>query len=225
MPLLNLSLQLPFLLLPIFISAVLTLNLTPNPNPNSSTVSFYSSEPASSSLKETASQQESSENVLIRFGDDAPQFWQVVNDGVMGGISQSRIRPLEAGHAVFEGVVSLENNGGFASIRTRASRPVDLSGFAGLTIHAKGDGKVYCLRIKTVENGRVTDYAWEARFTAGPEWQTHQLSFDDFRPVFRGRNLRGVPPLRSAAIFEIGLMIRDAQQGPFALEVMTLGVF
>lgn len=191
-------------------------------NPINSSVSFYSTNVPSPEKNDTSN---TAETVLIRFGHDAPQFWQVVNDGVMGGISQSRIRPLEAGHAVFEGVVSLENNGGFASIRTRASQPVDLSEFDGLSIKAKGDNKLYCLRIKTVENGRVTAYAWEARFTAGPEWETHRLSFADFRPVFRGRNLRDVPPLNTAAIFEIGLMIRDAQQGPFALEMMTLGVY
>tara|TARA_B110000196_G_scaffold262804_1_gene234824 strand:- start:34 stop:516 length:483 start_codon:yes stop_codon:yes gene_type:complete len=55
--------------------------------------------------------------------------WQIVNDDVMGGVSTSRFQILTNG-AVFSGVVSLENNGGFASVRSlpakknsRASTP------------------------------------------------------------------------------------------------------
>ena len=43
--------------------------------------------------------------------------WGIVNDGVMGGISQSNIYLNEANNIIFAGNVSLENNGGFASIR------------------------------------------------------------------------------------------------------------
>lgn len=56
--------------------------------------------------------------LIHRFDTPAStQNWQPINDGVMGGISSSQIRFDLAGHAVFEGVVSLENNGGFASVR------------------------------------------------------------------------------------------------------------
>jgi hypothetical protein len=58
----------------------------------------------------------------------------------MGGVSHSRLRHDAAGHAVFEGVVSLENNGGFASVR---SRPLDLGvpGAANYSLEVRGDGK------------------------------------------------------------------------------------
>jgi hypothetical protein len=41
--------------------------------------------------------------------------WRAIDDRVMGGISRSRLRHDPAGHPVFEGTVSLEHNGGFAS--------------------------------------------------------------------------------------------------------------
>lgn len=44
--------------------------------------------------------------------------WDAIDDRVMGGLSSSRLRHDPAGHAVFEGKVSLERNGGFASIRS-----------------------------------------------------------------------------------------------------------
>jgi len=47
----------------------------------------------------------------------------IVNDGVMGGVSQSGLRHDPQG-MIFEGQVSLENNGGFASMRS----PLGLKG-------------------------------------------------------------------------------------------------
>ena len=42
--------------------------------------------------------------------------WVIINDTVMGGRSRARI-DIENQHLVFNGYLSLENNGGFASIR------------------------------------------------------------------------------------------------------------
>ena len=50
--------------------------------------------------------------------DDAGEVaaWTTVNDPVMGGMSTSRIA-FGNGGLMFSGVISLENNGGFASAR------------------------------------------------------------------------------------------------------------
>jgi hypothetical protein len=57
--------------------------------------------------------------VLFDFSDSrATNAWQAIDDRVMGGISRSTLRHDPAGHAVFEGTVSLERNGGFASVRS-----------------------------------------------------------------------------------------------------------
>ena len=54
---------------------------------------------------------------------EAVRTGRIVNDGVMGGVSQSSLRPDPEG-MFFEGVVSLANNGGFASMRFPASFPL-----------------------------------------------------------------------------------------------------
>jgi hypothetical protein len=74
--------------------------------------------------------------------------WSAVDDAVMGGISSSRLRHDPDGHAVFEGVVSLDNNGGFASVR---SRPGELRapGAASYVLEVRGDGKRYKLNLRT----------------------------------------------------------------------------
>jgi NADH dehydrogenase [ubiquinone] 1 alpha subcomplex assembly factor 1 len=43
--------------------------------------------------------------------------WRIVNDGVMGGLSSSKAI-VEDDKIIFSGNVSLENNGGFASLRS-----------------------------------------------------------------------------------------------------------
>lgn len=56
---------------------------------------------------------------LIDFASPASVArWSAIDDVVMGGISHSRLDHDPAGHGVFAGVVSLERNGGFASVRS-----------------------------------------------------------------------------------------------------------
>jgi hypothetical protein len=73
--------------------------------------------------------------------------WGALDDVVMGGVSASsfQISPTagEDGGPVglFKGYVSTDNNGGFASIRSRNFEPPqDLSAYEGFEFRLKGDG-------------------------------------------------------------------------------------
>jgi NADH dehydrogenase [ubiquinone] 1 alpha subcomplex assembly factor 1 len=58
--------------------------------------------------------------LLVAFDGPASVLpWSAIDDAVMGGLSSSRLLFAAAGHADFIGTVSLANNGGFASVRTR----------------------------------------------------------------------------------------------------------
>ncbi len=163
------------------------------------------------------------ETTLIDFSETVANSWQIVNDNVMGGISRSSFRMHEDGYAVFSGTVSLENNGGFASVRAQTRSAADLSDFNGLSVRVLGDGKTYCLRLRTVENGRLTWYSYETRFkTKIGEWETYFLPFSDFKAEFRGTPVRGNPKLNADAVAEIGFMIQDKQEGSFRLGVSKL---
>jgi Complex I intermediate-associated protein 30 (CIA30) len=77
----------------------------------------------------------------ILFDFQAPNnspAWRSVNDDVMGGVSTSSFQILTNGGAVFSGVVSLENNGGFASVRSSPARH-DLTGSRSFVIRLRGD--------------------------------------------------------------------------------------
>jgi hypothetical protein len=160
---------------------------------------------------------------LIVFNENITGRWQIVNDGVMGGLSQSTLVRNERGNAVFMGDVSLRNNGGFASVRTQM--PFNLQDFDGFVVRVKGDGKVYCLRIRTAQGNFLTRYSFEARFQTNGEWQEIYVPFSEFKPVFRGSQLRNVPDLDRNSIAELGFMIRDGQEGRFNLEIESISAY
>ena len=61
--------------------------------------------------------------ILFNFENtDAAKGWQSVNDGVMGGRSDGHFKLTDDKAMQFFGTLSLENNCGFASIRTRPSK-------------------------------------------------------------------------------------------------------
>ena len=144
---------------------------------------------------------------------DAP--WRSIDDTVMGGRSSSMMR-IEEAQAVFSGTVSPENGGGFASVRSRPADH-DLSGFRGVVIRVRGDGKIYGLRIKTDRGFDGVNY--QASLASGENWEEIAISFDEFQPVFRGRLVPGHPALDSASIKSFGLIISREQYGPFRLEI------
>lgn len=147
--------------------------------------------------------------------------WHAIDDRVMGGISSSRLRHDPAGHAVFEGTVSLERNGGFASIR---STPADRGRPAAQTcfIEARTTGKRHKLNLLTDDAFDSINY--QASFDPGATWQTLHIPLSAFRATFRGREVPGAPALDPARIRQVGLMIAERQAGAFALEVRRIGL-
>lgn len=160
---------------------------------------------------------------LFDFSDpSATNAWHAIDDRVMGGISSSTLRHDPAGHAVFEGAVSLEQNGGFASVR---SSP-DERGQAGATtclIEVRGGGKQFKLSLLTADGFDSLNY--QASFAPkGADWQILHLPLADFRASFRGRAVTDAPPLAAARIRQVGLMIAARQAGPFELHIRRISL-
>lgn len=143
--------------------------------------------------------------------------WPATNDAVMGGISDGRSEITRDGILRFSGRVSLENNGGFASIRS-ASMERDLSAYDGIVIRVCGDGKRYALTIRT--DVRIRAGSYRVKFdTEADGWHELFLPFADFRATSFGKELPDAPPLDPRRIRSFGFLISDKQDGPFALEV------
>jgi monofunctional biosynthetic peptidoglycan transglycosylase len=142
--------------------------------------------------------------------------WQVVNDDVMGGVSASGFH-LTNGVALFRGKVSLDNNGGFASVRSLPARH-DLAGSDTFVVRVRGDGRRYKFTARTDRSFDSAIYQCVFATKEG-QWEEHRLPFKQFVATFRGRVLSSEPPLNAAKVTSVGFLISDKQEGPFQLEV------
>jgi hypothetical protein len=162
-------------------------------------------------------------SLLLDFDDDVEiAQWTPVNDVVMGGMSRSAFELAAPGIARFRGVVSLENSGGFASVRT-APRGWNSSEVSAFVLRVLGDGHAYKFTLRTDDGFDGVQY--QSRFTppAG-EWQEARLAVASFAATFRGSSVPGSAPLDPARVRALGLMISDRQAGPFELLVDWIGV-
>jgi monofunctional biosynthetic peptidoglycan transglycosylase len=155
--------------------------------------------------------------VLVNFTEQDEARWSIVNDGVMGGRSSSDIELTDQGTGLFSGFVSLENNGGFASVRA-TFQSLDLSAYQGVTLKVRGDGRRYQLRFRM--DGSFDGVAHGTGFdTVAGEWVEIDLPFGGFQPTFRGRVPRGAGPLDPSRIRQMTFLIGDKKEGPFNLEI------
>ena len=162
--------------------------------------------------------------VIVNFDDPINSFeWIVINDNVMGGVSRSRVSLNPEGHMLFNGNVSLENGGGFASVRSSYEN-WGIENFDGFVIKVSGDGKYYQFRCRM--GNSFDGVAYRHYFQTNNEnWQEIRLPFSKFVPTYRGRILTDATPLDPKAISNLGIMISDKQSGNFNLKIAWIGVY
>jgi monofunctional biosynthetic peptidoglycan transglycosylase len=161
--------------------------------------------------------QESEMKTVVDFTRPDEVRWNIVNDGVMGGLSSSDLELTDAGTGLFSGFVSLDNNGGFASIRA-TFQSMDLSAYQRVRLKVRGDGRSYQLRFRL--SGSFDGVSYTSTFETRPgEWMEIDLPFETFQPTFRGRVPRGAGPFDPAKIRQMGVLIGDKKEGSFELEI------
>lgn len=145
--------------------------------------------------------------------------WVIVNDTVMGGRSNSRV-DIKDGTFSFSGLLSLENNGGFASVRRVENGKQWLSN-KSIQIEVKGDGREYKLRFRT--NQGLDGVSYSASFkTKSGETSVFQFNASDFVPQYRGRLVPDAPALDFANISQLGFLLGDGNPGEFTLLVKRI---
>ena len=164
------------------------------------------------------------DSVIVNFGDTINSVeWRVVNDDVMGGVSRSKVNINPEGYMLFDGNVSLDYGGGFASVRS-SYKNWGIGNFDGFVIKVWGDGKSYQFRCRMGNN--FDGVAYRHYFQTNNEnWQEIRLPFSKFVPTYRGRILLDEIPLDPRAIRNLGVMISDKQSGNFSLKIAWIGVY
>ena len=146
---------------------------------------------------------------------NANQRWYVINDSVMGGVSNSQVTQTQES-LLFTGNVSLDNNGGFASIRTELN--TQSQNTKAIALRVKGDGQIYQLRLRTTNylDGAAYTHSFK---TVKNEWVDINFAPSDFTLTYRGRVLEQQPIIDFDDIKQLGFMIAGKQEGKFKLEV------
>jgi len=138
--------------------------------------------------------------------------WRVVDDVVMGGRSSGNFELSEKGHGMFHGSVSLENNGGFSSVRYPFER-IALGEKTVAILKVKGDGKDYQFRVK---HNQSDYYSYITTFQTTGEWETIEIPLKELYPSFRGRTL-DMPNFNHNSIEELTFLIANKKAQDFKL--------
>jgi len=149
--------------------------------------------------------------------------WTITNDVVMGGKSQSQMILTPNGTSLFQGSLSLENQGGFASARLE-NLTANLSPYTGISIRGRGDGKHYQFRLHTTAEGQEITYRHTLDTEPGT-WATFRFPFADFEPISRGTVLKQAPPLMPENVAGVGFLISGGQSGDFRLEISWIKAY
>lgn len=145
--------------------------------------------------------------------------WQIVNDVVMGGRSESGFYLNEEGNAVFKGYVSLENNGGFSMVKN-IFPTIEVNEFSKILLKIKGDGKRYQFRVKSNTNEA---HSYVSHFLTSGDWQIIEIPLSELYPTFRGRKL-DIPSYPGEVMEEIAILIGNEKTESFQLEIKWIAL-
>lgn len=158
------------------------------------------------------------ERLLFNFADSAAaKQWQAVNDGVMGGRSDGRLKITEDQTMQFYGAISLENNGGFASIRS-VSKPLELKADDTIVVRVRGDGREYLLNLYVPTRQIASSYRASIP-TTKDEWTEVAVPVKSFYATSFGRKMPDAGPVKAGEVNALGFMLSDKTPGPFRLEI------
>ena len=151
---------------------------------------------------------------VIKF-DSAEKIenWSIVNDNVMGGVSTSKFY-YDGNQAIFEGTISLKNNGGFASVRSDIKK-ISVSPKKKINLLLKGDGKVYQVRIK---RNKFDNFSYVQNFKTNGKNEIISIELNKFYPTFRGTRLNK-ENYNYYQIEQISILIGNKEEEKFKLQI------
>lgn len=161
---------------------------------------------------------------IYDFGEKDESRWLTIHDSVMGGISNGKVSRTENNSLLFQGNLSLENNGGFASFRN-ADRALTLPESDGIEIKVLGDGRRYICSFEREGVNLFGGGYWQEFETRDGAWTVVRLPWDKFEPHSFGKKMKGQPALTAGTAQSIGVYLYDMQAGPFRVEFDSFSVY
>jgi NADH dehydrogenase [ubiquinone] 1 alpha subcomplex assembly factor 1 len=154
----------------------------------------------------------------INFGTESGgSDWRATNDGVMGGRSEGRLSMRE-NSIFFEGYVSLENNGGFASFNG-PYQDMDLSAYQSVSIRYRSKGQAFSMALAKDRRWWIPNYKYKLKEnTEGWEVATFQLM--DFKEYYMGEPTgNAIQESLLEDIIRMGFIAYNKKAGAFEFEI------
>lgn len=161
---------------------------------------------------------------VYNFSPEDDSRWLTVHDSVMGGISNGTVSRTEQSTLLFQGNLSLENNGGFASFRS-ADRSLALPASDGIELKVLGDGRTYICSFEREGVNLFGGGYWQEFETRDGAWTVVRLPWDKFEPFSFGNKMKDMPPLTAETARSIGVYLYDKTPGPYRAEFDAISTY
>lgn len=167
-----------------------------------------------------------STNLSFHFGNlpNKCQDWVMISDNIMGGVTKSKLQYTQ-NSLVLTGTISLDNYGGFSSVKTRFKN-IDLSQYKGLKIRCKSSGQKFAFTLEDSQNWTLPNYKGDFFNSIENEWEWITLYFKDFKEYQIGEATgNDLPSSILYKILRLGIITTEKKEGPFMIEVDCIEFF
>ena len=165
----------------------------------------------------------SKKNPVINFGNanGRTKDWVMISDNIMGGVTQSKLQYSE-NSMVLNGTISLDNYGGFSSIKTNFNT-FDLSAYDGVKIKYKSTGQKFAFTLEDSKNWTMPNYKGAFNSSDSNTWQEATILFKDFKQYQIGEPT-GKKLITAVLknIVRLGIITTEKKEGPFSIEVESI---
>ena len=139
-------------------------------------------------------------------------YVHVVNDNVMGGVSQGGWMAMTRGLAYLPDASPCVITA--ASVRCARKATASLAGYDGIEMRVRGDGRYAMLA--SMDNAQGS---WQHAFTAPEEWETVRVPFEQMALSIRGWRPNSYPLINGRRVQTLGFIISDKDERPFRMEI------
>lgn len=158
--------------------------------------------------------------LLLDFGKNTyGNTWRTVNDGVMGGLSESEII-LHENSILFKGLVSLENNGGFASMRSLITKQsLTNCKTVSLRYRSNSNDRIFGLSLKNSQTYSIP-YHKHLFSPKSTQWETIKLNLSDFKHYKISKIIGSKMPNKALEdVYNIAIIVSDGKSGAIDIEI------
>lgn len=161
----------------------------------------------------------SSNPLEYNFGESKENSWYALNDGVMGGLSKGVVSYTDVS-LVFEGEVSKDNNGGFASFRSNWGK-YDLSNYKKMIITYKSSGLRFGF-VAELSRAFYLPYYFHP-LELSDEFITQEIILSDLKKYRLARDMNEETNTDDFEFFiRMGFINFDKEEKPFRIEIKSI---